>query len=133
MTLAFALTTLALALSAPAPARPTPPPGVWANPARSVHVAFKRCGPAICGDVVWANEKAKDDAARGGADRLVGSRLFDGFVEEEPGYWSGEVFIPDIGQSVAGTITRVDARTLRGEGCLFAGFGCRTQDWTRIR
>jgi uncharacterized protein (DUF2147 family) len=113
--------------------RGAPPPGIWANPQRSVHVAFKRCGDAMCGKVVWASAKAIADAERGGADRLVGEELFRDFYEDEPGRWSGEVYIPDIGQSVTGTITQVNPRTLVGEGCVIAGFGCKQQEWRRIK
>lgn len=126
------LAALALA-AAPAHARGGPPPGIWANPSNSVHVAFKRCGDSVCGTVVWANAKAIADAERGGTDRLVGEELFRDFQEDEPGRWSGEVYIPDVGQTVQGTITQVDARTLLGEGCLFAGFGCKQQEWKRIK
>ena len=120
-------------IAAPATARTRPPAGIWANPKNTVHVTFKRCRDAICGTVVWASRNAIEDAQRGGVDRLVGEDLFRDFVEDEPGRWSGEVFIPDVGQTVAGTITQVDARTLVGEGCMFAGFGCKTQAWKRIK
>lgn len=121
------------AVIAATPAGAAIPGGVWANPSRSVHVTFKRCGEAMCGTVVWASAKAKEDARRGGTDPLVGTRLFDRFVEEDDGLWSGEVFVPDIGQRVSGTVERIDARTLRGEGCLFAGLGCQSQTWKRIK
>ncbi|HEX4694434.1 DUF2147 domain-containing protein [Sphingomonas sp.] len=110
----------------------TPPPGVWANPANSVHVAFKRCGAAVCGTVVWASAKAKADAQRGGTERLVGAQLFRDFVEESPGRWAGEVFVPDIGRTFSGTLMATDSRTLTGEGCLLPGVGCRAQTWKRI-
>lgn len=127
-----ALLAIGLLSLGSAAAAATPPSGVWANPANSVHVAFKRCGPAICGTVVWASDKAKADAAKGSADRLVGQQLFRDFVEASPGHWDGKVFVPDIGQSVTGTITLVDARTLVGEGCVVKGFGCKAQTWKRI-
>ena len=90
------------------------PAGVWANPSNSVQVRFAPCGRGqdaqlMCGTVIWASEQAKADAARGGSDRLVGTRLFTDFEEEEPGRWAGTVFIPDIGREVEGTITQVDA------------------------
>jgi uncharacterized protein (DUF2147 family) len=110
-----AMVALALVGSA---AEAAPPPGVWANPANTVHVAFQRCGSAMCGTVVWANAQAKADAQRGGTERLVGAQLFRGFVEEAPGRWAGEVFVPDIGRTLSGTLTLVDERTLTGEGCL---------------
>jgi len=120
-----------LALSSAASAA-NPPPGVWANPANSVHVTFKRCGQAICGTVIWANPKAQADAARGGTDHLVGQLLFHDFVESGKGRWNGQVLVPDIGQSVTGTITLVDAHTLVGEGCVMKGFGCKSQTWKKI-
>ena len=114
------------------------PAGVWANPSNSVQVRFAPCGRGqdaqlMCGTVIWASEQAKADAARGGSDRLVGTRLFTDFEEEEHGRWAGTVFIPDIGREVEGTITQVDAKTLVGEGCLFGGLGCRQQRWRRVK
>jgi uncharacterized protein (DUF2147 family) len=114
-------------------AGPAAPGGIWANPSNSVRVAFKPCGrDAICGTVVWASEKAKADAERGSGRDLVGTELFDHFVAEGPHRWSGQVFVPDIGQSIAGTITQTDARTLTGEGCLFGTMGCTQQTWKRV-
>jgi uncharacterized protein (DUF2147 family) len=132
MRLAFLSLALGMAALGSA-AEAAPPPGIWANPSNSVHVAFKPCGPAMCGTVIWASPKAQEDAARGGTDQLVGSMLFEDFEEDGPGRWTGQVFIPDIGQSLSGTITQVDARTLVGEGCVLAGFGCKSQTWKRIK
>lgn len=136
MSFFLGLAALASATTAPAPharAPETVPAGVWSNPAKSVQVAFQPCGTKLCGTVTWASDKAKADARAGGGGDLVGTQLFRNFVATGPGAWSGEVFVPDIGQTLTGTIVRIDARTLRGEGCLFAGFGCKAQTWTRVR
>jgi len=114
------------------------PAGTWANPSNTVQVRFAPCGRGsdaelMCGTVVWASEQAKADAARGGSPRLVGTQLFSDFEEEEPGRWSGTVYVPDIGREVQGTITQIDARTLVGEGCLFGSLGCREQRWRRVK
>jgi uncharacterized protein (DUF2147 family) len=129
------LTTIAAAAlaSLPAAAQAAPPKGVWTNPSKSVRVVFQRCGQAMCGKVVWASPKAQADAAAGGGGPLVGAMLFRDFVEEERGLWSGSVLIPDIGQTVSGTIEQTGPNTLVGEGCVFAGIGCKSQTWTRIR
>ncbi|OYW21888.1 MAG: hypothetical protein B7Z43_09035 [Sphingomonas sp. 12-62-6] len=123
---------IAALLAAPAPAQAILP-GTWANPSKSVHVAFKRCGPAMCGTIVWANAKAKADAARGGTNKLIGAVLFEKFVADGAARWRGAVFIPDIGQRVSGTITQENAKTIIGEGCLIAGLGCKSQRWSRIK
>ena len=56
--------------------------GLWRNPKNSVHVRSHPCGASMCGTVVWANDKAKADAARGGTATLVGSQLFRNFTRE---------------------------------------------------
>ena len=114
------------------------PAGTWANPSNTVQVRFAPCGRGadaqlMCGTVVWASEQAKADAARGGSPHLIGTQLFSDFEEEEPGRWSGTVYVPDIGREVQGTITQIDARTLVGEGCLFGSLGCREQRWRRVK
>ncbi len=109
------------------------PKGVWANPRNTVHVSFAACGPAICGRVIWASPQAEADARRGTGKPLTGSMLFQNFTPAGPGVWQGAVLVPDIGQTVSGTIEQVDAQTLRGEGCVFAGFGCKTQTWKRVK
>ncbi|QDK35731.1 DUF2147 domain-containing protein (plasmid) [Sphingomonas sp. IC081] len=105
--------------------------GTWSNPQGSVHVRVEPCGSEMCGVVIWANDKAKADARRGGTDPLIGSALFRGFVQERPGVWRGRVFVPDIGKTFSGTISVIDDDHVRGAGCLVGRIGCRSQIWTR--
>ncbi|MEZ0496101.1 DUF2147 domain-containing protein [Sphingomonas sp. IW22] len=121
-----------LSLAAAAPVQDAPDwSGVWRNASNSVHIRASRCGQAMCGTVIWANEKAKADAASGGTDELVGTRIFDGFVPEA-GEWVGEVYVPDLARSFSGSIWMEGRNTLVGRGCLFGNFGCREQRWTRV-
>lgn len=106
--------------------------GVWRNPSNSVHVRAEPCGERMCGVVVWANDKAKADAKRGGTAELVGADLFRDFVQEKPGIWRGKVFVPDIGKTFSGTVTVIDDHTLKGEGCLLGRIACKSQTWTRF-
>ena len=123
------IAALAALAMIPAAANAAPPKGVWTNPKKNVRVTFQRCGEAMCGKVIWASAEAQEKAG----SPLVGTMLFEDFVEEGPGEWSGSVFVPDIGQSVSGTIRQMDANTLVGEGCVIAGLGCKSQTWTRLR
>ena len=133
----FLLSTLLLA----APAAAAPPmdwTGIWRNPSNSVRIRAQQCGrgrgrdAGMCGTVVWASPKAKADvAAKGGT--LIGSQLFRDFRQEDDGVWYGDVYVPDIDKTFSGTITLRGRNTLIGEGCLFAGLGCRAQTWTRVR
>jgi uncharacterized protein (DUF2147 family) len=122
----------ALLSAAPAPAQSAPDwTGVWRNGSNSVHIRASRCGPAMCGTVIWASDKAKADAAAGGTDQLVGTRIFDGFTAEGD-EWVGDVYVPDLARSFSGSIWMEGRDTLVGRGCLFGSFGCREQRWTRI-
>lgn len=48
----------------------------YRNPSNSVHIRPQPCGANICGVVVWANDKARADAAKGGTPKLIGLLLF---------------------------------------------------------
>ncbi len=124
------LTLLALL----AAAATDPLAGTWRNAADSVRIRVAPCRgePGMCGTVVSASDKAKDDAAAGGTDRLVGTPLFRGFEQDGDGTWAGTVFVPDIGREVDGTLQLDGRNTLIAQGCLFAGFGCKEQRWTRV-
>jgi uncharacterized protein (DUF2147 family) len=106
---------------------------VLRNPSNSVHVRIHPCGKSRCGTVVWANAKAKADSARGGTTNLVGTELFREFREVSPKVWKGKVFVPDLNKVLTGTGTVKDHNTIVARGCLFAGMGCKSQTWTRVR
>lgn len=106
--------------------------GVWRNPQNSVHVRASSCGTGMCGTVIWANEKAKADARRGGTATLVGMQLFHDFHRESADHWRGKVFVPDIGKTFSGTVVFLDENTIVGSGCLFGRIACKSQTWSRL-
>jgi uncharacterized protein (DUF2147 family) len=137
----FALTTLSIApagamLLLTSAAALSQKPGqdmVLRNPSNSVHVRIHPCGKTRCGTVVWANDKAKADSARGGTRNLVGTELFREFREVSPKVWKGKVFVPDINKVLTGTGTVTDQNTIVARGCLFGSIGCKSQTWKRLR
>ena len=106
---------------------------VLRNPQNSVHVRIHPCGNTRCGTVVWANEKAKADSARGGTPNLVGTELFREFREVSPKVWKGKVFVPDINRVFTGTGTIKDKDTIVARGCLLGKIGCKSEVWKRVR
>ncbi|MCH8614850.1 DUF2147 domain-containing protein [Sphingomonas sp. SM33] len=122
-----------LAIAAPALSQKPGQDIVLRNPSNSVHVRIHPCGKSRCGTVVWANAKAKADSARGGTPHLVGTELFREFREVSPKVWKGKVFVPDLNKVLTGTGTVKDQNTVVARGCLFAGMGCKSQTWTRVR
>lgn len=135
--LPIAMTIVALATAA-APAAPPAPgwTGVWRNASNSVHLRAAPCGRArdagMCGTVIWASPKAKADVAARGRT-LIGAQLFRDFQQTDENAWEGEVYVPDIDRTFAGTIMLEGRNRLVGEGCLFGGFGCKQQVWTRVK
>ena len=129
----FSLPVMLAALSLASPALAAPKwTGVWRNAANSVHLRTAPGGRSMCGTVIWASPKAKADvAARGG--NLIGAQLFRDFRDTGDGVWEGEVYVPDLDRTFAGTITQEGPNTLVGEGCLFGSFGCKQQVWTRVK
>lgn len=133
MRMLSALLLAALALPAAAQTRGFGPEGTWRNNKDSVRIRVQRCGPGLCGRVVRASRQAQDKAAAGGTEQLVGTDLFRGLQPSGDGLWYGEVYVPDLGRAVEGSLEQVDRNTLVAEGCLLAGFGCKRQFWTRVR
>jgi uncharacterized protein (DUF2147 family) len=106
--------------------------GKWRNPAHSVIIRARPCGIAICGTVVWANDKAKADAAKGGNKQLVGMQLLQSFAPDGPNKWHGRVYVPDIDKTVSGTMELSSHTTLDVKGCALGGIACKSQQWTRV-
>lgn len=128
---AMLLVTASLALIA---ARPSPeaPDGLWLNPAGTVAVRVASCGARLCGWIAWAAPEARADAREAGVDRLTGTELLRGYRHQEPGLWTGTVYVPDMGRSFPSTIRQVRPAVLRIKGCLLDRLICRSQDWRLI-
>ncbi|MCL6729462.1 DUF2147 domain-containing protein [Sphingomonas hankyongi] len=122
-----------LSMPSPDPAQTPANDIVLRNPSNSVHVRIHPCGKSRCGTVVWANDKAKADSARGGTPNLVGTELFREFREVSPKVWKGKVFVPDLNKVFTGTGTVKDQNTVVARGCLIGNIGCKSQTWTRVR
>lgn len=105
--------------------------GRWKNPKNSVHVDIRPCGESACGYVVWASEKAKEDARRGSGRELVGMQLLRDFKPSGKG-WRGKVFVPDLNRTLSGAARLVDGERMEARGCLVAGVLCKEQVWTRL-
>jgi len=129
----LAIASIVLVTPAPTLSQKSSQDLVLRNPSNSVHVRIHPCGKSRCGTVVWANDKAKADSARGGTRNLVGTELFREFREVSPNVWKGKVFVPDLNKVFTGTGTVKDQNIVVARGCLFGSIGCKSQTWTRIR
>jgi uncharacterized protein (DUF2147 family) len=115
----------------------TPPPrgveGVWRNTRNTVHLRVAKCGPALCGTVIWANAAARADAIKGSGQNLIGSRLLSDLRRKPDGSWQGQVYVPDIDKRGSAKVIQLGPNKLRVSGCMVAGLVCQTRHWDRIR
>ena len=121
---------------------PAPPPaatspagpirGVWRNSYNSVDVRIDDCGGQVCGVVVGATAEALADAKDSGYPNLIGMQLLRDYRAVSPTYWSGTVFVPDLGHSFSSHIVLLDPGHFRIAGCLWRQFLCKSQIWRRL-
>jgi len=134
--LACAALTLAVAAGSaradPDPARSGAWAGTWTNMNNTMHVKAGRCGDAMCGTVIWADDKSKADIASRGRT-LVGAQVFREFRQTGPNEWKGKVYVPALDQTISGRIELTDSDSITASGCALFGFGCQTRHWKRIR
>jgi uncharacterized protein (DUF2147 family) len=136
--LACAALTLAVAAGS-AQAGPDPDParsgawtGTWTNMNNTMHVRAGRCGDAMCGTVIWADDKSKADIASRGRT-LIGTQVFREFRQTGSNEWKGKVYVPALDQTISGRIELTDSESITASGCALFGFGCQTRHWKRIR
>ena len=105
--------------------------GRWANPKRSVIIEVAPCGNAHCGTVVWASEKAKANARKGGTANLIGTRLITGVRATGDGTYKGRGFVPKQNIHAPATVRIAGPNTMLVKGCVL-GLVCKEQRWTRV-
>lgn len=130
----FFLSAVALAAAPALAATPAVPiTGHWTNPKHSVTVRIAVCGGgAWCGRVTAASAKAKADALKGSGRPLIGTELMRGFRPDGAGGWIGTLYIPDVKQTAAATMSQVGRNAIEVKGCGLGGLVCKTQVWTRV-
>jgi len=113
-----------LAWSGPALADPS---GLWRDKDGGT-IRVRACGAGYCASIASvtpardaATGKPRTDAnnpdARKRSRPLVGVPVLMPMKPNGPGKWSGRLYDVDRGQTFAGHLVEVDARTIRIEGC----------------
>jgi uncharacterized protein (DUF2147 family) len=125
-----AILLAALLLAAPASAQAIE--GQWTNYKKNVVVAVERCGPAYCGRVVQASEKAKAKARKGGTPNLVGTQILTGLKPIGDGRFRGQAFVPKRNIHATATVRQVSDDVMEVQGCVLAGLLCDKEKWTRV-
>ena len=117
--------------------------GRWITETRHGIVEITPCGASICGrlidsDTIRGDPRSRDDNNKDPAQRqrpLKGLMMLQGFhagtAHSAKSWNSGSVYNPDDGGTYHGTITVVDARTLKVRGCIVWPL-CKSQVWKRV-
>jgi uncharacterized protein (DUF2147 family) len=134
------VTALFFAGAATAAQAQASPVGDWSTHHFGSVVRVSACGDALCGKVVTSDpiktnpnvkdERNADPALRGRP--LKDLPVFYG-VKGGPTEWKGgSVYNPEDGKTYHGSITLVDADTLKLTGCIIYPL-CKSQTWTRVK
>ena len=119
-----------LGLAGPQAAAQSPIEGQWKSPGGNSIIGIALCGATLCGSVLWASEKAKQDAKKG-TDQLVGSQLLTNLKPKGSG-WQGRLFIPDQNMRATAKIELVSAQQLKVSGCALGKALCKSSLWSRV-
>ena len=131
-----------LGLAAATPATAGDPRGNWMTDDGKAKIAIVSCGGALCGNIVALTEpidpatgKPKTDSNNADAAKrtraMVGVPIVIDMKPDAADKWEGQVYNAEDGKTYSGSITLVDAKTLKLQGCALGGLICKNRTWTR--
>ena len=126
----FALLASVTLIAAPASAQALE--GQWTNYKKNVVVQVERCGPAYCGRVIQASDRAKEKARKGGTPNLVGTQILTGLKPVGEGQFRGRAFVPKRNIHATATVKQISDTVMQVQGCVLGGLLCDSERWTRI-
>lgn len=127
-----------LALLAPlftVPAHATDPTGEWRVEEGLAHIRTVICDDRLWGVIAWEQKPGID--AENPDPKLrnrptLGLPIVLGMKQVKPDKWEGPIYNARNGNTYQATITMTGPNSLEVEGCLWQGWLCGGQDWTRV-
>lgn len=104
--------------------------GSWRSPGGNSIITIAPCGAALCGTVVWATAKARQDAMKG-TPQLIGAQLLTN-VQPQGNGWQGRLFVPDQNIRATAKIQLLSAQQLKVSGCALGKALCKSSVWARF-
>jgi uncharacterized protein (DUF2147 family) len=112
------------------------PIGEWVTEGGEGRVRIRACGQALCGVISTAEPNETDrhnpDAAKRNRP-LLGTPVLIDMKPVNGKRWQGEIYNAKNGKTYGSNISLKSPDVLRVEGCVFGGFFCGGQDWTRAK
>ena len=103
--------------------------GQWRSPGGNSIIGVAPCGSSLCGTVIWASAKAKQDV-RKTTPQLIGTQILSDLKQQGDG-WQGRLFIPDRNMRVTAKIRLMGEGQLRVAGCALGKSLCKAAVWTK--
>jgi len=108
--------------------------GRWRDSDGESEIAINRCGPALCGRIVWLKQERfdifnPDEALR--KRSLLGLQVLAGFKPASKGALEGEGYNPADGKTYRTTLELTSSRSLIMRGCVLGGLICDDDTWSR--
>jgi uncharacterized protein (DUF2147 family) len=115
---------------------PKSPIGEWVTEDGEGRVRIRACGQALCGVISAGDPKDTDrhnpDASKRNRP-LLGTPVLIDMKSVNNKRWEGDIYNAKNGKTYASNIMLKGPDVLRVEGCVFGGFFCGGQDWTRAK
>ncbi|MCV9936730.1 DUF2147 domain-containing protein [Boseaceae bacterium BT-24-1] len=108
--------------------------GRWRDSDGESEIAIGRCGPALCGRIVWLKQERfdifnPDETLR--KRSLLGLQVLSGFKPAAKGALEGEGYNPADGKTYRTTLELTSSRSLVMRGCVLGGLICDDDTWSR--
>ena len=113
--------------------------GIWLTQAGDARIAISRCGPGICGRIVWLKEPLDRATNKPQVDdknpnpalarrKILGLSIFS-MKPRGDGDWAGQIYNADDGKTYDATISLQGEKALKVRGCV--GPLCGSETWSR--
>lgn len=111
--------------------------GTWRHPDNGSLIKVYNCGSKLCAKVVQvADPSRKDDKNPNPKLRnrpVVGVVIMSGGKKTGKASWKGKLYNTLDGKTYNGTLTLLDKKHLKLEGCVLGGLICQGPTWTRVK
>jgi uncharacterized protein (DUF2147 family) len=118
--------------------------GVWNTEGRLAQVLIAKCAEDVCGTIVGLKDPIDQATGNPQTDTenedptkrnrpVMGLQVLIRMKPSGTNTWSGQLYSPEEGKTVSGSVTLKDVNTLSVEGCLLGRVLCRAETWTRAK
>jgi uncharacterized protein (DUF2147 family) len=112
------------------------PVGEWLVEDGEASVRIEECGNNLCGVVAGAKNWNETDRKNPNPELrnrpIIGMPILLDMKPAKSNRWEGLAYNSKNGQTYTANISLNNSQSLRVEGCVFGGFLCGGQNWTRV-